>query len=69
MKITKSNHKTPAVEKELITWLEVTYPDKCPDPEMTDREIWMAVGEQVVIRKLRALHEDQLKKALGSSLE
>jgi len=43
----------PPVSKVLCDWLEETYPNKVPTIEFTDREVWVAVGVQRVIRFLR----------------
>jgi len=48
----------PGVTKALIEWLEATYPNRVPSLEMSDREVWIAVGEQRVISKLRNLHDN-----------
>lgn len=57
--------KLPYVDEPLLEWLEQIYPDKCPEPNMTDREIWMARGAVTVIRNLRRLHEEQREAMLG----
>ncbi len=43
----------PPVSKVLCEWLESKYPNCVPHIEMTDREVWLAVGVQKVIRFLR----------------
>ena len=48
----------PYVEAGLLEYLKLCFPDKCPHPDMTDREIWCAVGAQQVIQKLAALHNN-----------
>jgi len=55
---------TPAVPKALLEWLSKVYPDRCPRPEDSSREVWMAAGRADVVRKLRAAYEDQTKRAL-----
>ena len=57
--------KLPYVDEPLLDWLEQIYPDKCPEPNMSDREIWMARGAVTVIRNLRRLHEEQREAMLG----
>jgi hypothetical protein len=50
---------------EIIQWLDAQYPDRCPKLEMSEREIWIAVGErkvvEVLIAKLAAGQEQDLK--------
>lgn len=41
-------HDTPA----LIEWLNALYPEKCPNPEDTEREVWMKAGERRVVNQL-----------------
>lgn len=48
----------PYVEAGLLEYVRQCFPDKCPHPAMTDREVWMAVGEQNVVKKLAALHNN-----------
>ena len=54
-------HDIPA----LIEWLDTLYPDKCPDPKHTEREIWMKAGERrlvnTLISKLNATETKVLK--------
>ena len=38
-------HDIPA----LIEWLDTLYPDRCPDPKHTEREIWMKAGERRLV--------------------
>lgn len=45
--------KAPPVSTVLCDWLESTYPNVVPHIEMTDREVWLAVGIQKVLRFLR----------------
>ena len=49
----------PAINPLLIKELERRFPDRCPDPAMTDREVWMAVGAAQVVRVLRQAMERQ----------
>ncbi len=58
--------KVPAIDTALVEWLEQIYPDRCPNPNMSDREIWIACGAVGVTRKLRALLEEQWENKLGN---
>ena len=50
--------KPPVIDRRLIEYLEALYPDRCPDPGLSDREIWMAVGAAQVVRHLRHILEE-----------
>jgi hypothetical protein len=56
----------PYVPEVLVRWLEEKFPDQCPRPEDTDREIWMHVGAVNVVRKLRQVLDRQLQASLGA---
>lgn len=49
----------PPVDEALIKKLDEVYPESCPDPALSDREIWMAVGTRQVVRMLRAVYLEQ----------
>lgn len=57
----------PAVSKELITWLETTYPDRALGIDLPPREADARFGEIRLVRKLRDLHDRQHKSVLGKS--
>jgi hypothetical protein len=57
--------KTPWIEEGLLRYLEQAYPDRCPEPDETDRKIWMNAGAVGVVRHLRRLFEDQLENQFG----
>jgi hypothetical protein len=50
----------PYVPPELLQKLNQLYPDRCPDPNDSEREVWMKAGERRVIAKLE--HESSLQK-------
>jgi len=45
--------KLPTPSPALVRALEELYPDRCPDPSTSDRDIWIAVGAAQVVRLLR----------------
>jgi hypothetical protein len=49
----------PPIDEALIKKLDEVYPESCPDPALSDREIWMAVGTRQVVRMLRAVYLEQ----------
>jgi len=64
----KPKAKLPFVSLELITWLEETFPDKCPSENTPDRKVWIQAGAASVVRKLRKIHEEQQENTKGVSL-
>lgn len=48
----------PNTVTDLIDQLDKTIPEKCPDPEMSDREIWLYAGQRKLIRLLKRLREE-----------
>jgi hypothetical protein len=51
--------QVPPISAEVIAWLDRLYPEKCPDPKDTEREIWMKAGERRLVRHLRLQHNRQ----------
>ena len=43
----------PAIEPEIIKYLEELYPDKAPDLSMEEKLIWFTAGQVSVVRHLR----------------
>ncbi|MDP3869916.1 hypothetical protein [Phenylobacterium sp.] len=37
----------------------MSFPDRCPDLDASEREVWAAVGRAEVVRFLRFKHEEQ----------
>ena len=51
----KNNNPVPRpshIDPGLIQWLDYHFPERCPDVEWSDRDIWMKVGQRSVIRWL-----------------
>jgi hypothetical protein len=44
----------PSTVSELVEWLDKLYPERSPDPDDSEREIWMRVGERRLVRSLIA---------------
>jgi len=49
----------PPIDEALVKKLDEVYPESCPDPSLSEREIWMAVGARQVVRMLRAVYLEQ----------
>jgi hypothetical protein len=58
-----TNEKTPYVPEELVDWLDARFPDRCPDPSDSDREIWAKAGARRVVDTLRAMLRNQDQQA------
>lgn len=52
------------ISPELLSTLTECYPHRCPDPNLTEREIWMKAGERrlvdVLLAKFNETQEDSL---------
>lgn len=44
--------KIPPLSPELIDALDRRFPERCPDPTWSDREVWRRVGQREVVRFL-----------------
>ena len=49
----------PPIDEALVKKLDEVYPESCPDPAASEREILMAVGARQVVRMLRAVYLEQ----------
>lgn len=49
----------PPIDEALLKKLDEVYPEKCPDPDDSDRAIWLAVGARQVVRMLWAVYLEQ----------
>lgn len=48
----------PISVRQLIQELDDMYPERCPKPDDTEREIWMYAGKRAVVRHLKQLLEE-----------
>jgi hypothetical protein len=44
--------RLPTLATELIEQLDDIYPERCPNPDHSEREIWMEAGERRLVRRL-----------------
>jgi len=42
----------PEVTNELLRELDKRFPERCPDPKDSEREVWMKAGERRLVRFL-----------------
>lgn len=55
----------PPITPELLAWLEGVFPDALPLPTCRIRDVFVGMGAQKVIRKLRQEHNRQHEQALS----
>lgn len=60
--------KIPFVPRELVAHLDRVYPDRCPDPSHSDRQIWMNAGARSVVSALQQWLKEQ-DDAVGDAAE
>ena len=53
--------KCPPIPENLLNFLNRRFPEKCPDLDDSDREIWARTGERRVIRFLKRQFDLQQK--------
>jgi hypothetical protein len=49
----------PAIPADLLAELDRLFPERSPDLQQTDREIWRDVGRREVVRMLHARFAEQ----------
>jgi hypothetical protein len=49
----------PPLDQSLIKQLDELFPERCPDEDWTDRQIWIYVGQRNVVRMLRSVYLEQ----------
>ena len=52
----------PGVDESILRRLDEQYPEKCPEADWTDRQIWIYVGQRSVVRMLRAVYSEQINE-------
>lgn len=58
------NSQCPPIPAELLQWLQEQYPERHPDINITERELWAEVGERRLIRGLSRIFEEQTDNIL-----
>ncbi len=46
------NLKTPIIKEDLIKYLNILFPDKCPDLKDSEKEIYYKSGQRSVVNHL-----------------
>ena len=52
----------PGLDESILRRLDEQYPEKCPEADWTDRQIWICVGQRSVVRMLRAVYSEQINE-------
>ena len=55
----------PTVPEALLKELDRLFPERCPDPNLSDREVWIKVGQREVVRFLLKKFEIQNENILA----
>ena len=55
------------ITEYLLEFLDETFPERCPSPEHTDRQIWMQVGQRSVVKFLQRIYEEHNENLLEST--
>jgi len=56
--------KLPVISEDLLKALDKQFPERCPEPSWSDREVWMRVGERRVVRFLKRVFDQQNENVL-----
>jgi|TARA_R100001163_G_C4936102_1_gene109908 hypothetical protein len=49
----------PPIDEALIKKLNEIYPEKCPDIDTKDRQIWYNAGQRSVVKMLISVYDEQ----------
>ena len=49
----------PPIEEPLINRLKELFPEKCPDLDAKDREIWYYAGKRSMVKMLESVYNEQ----------
>ena len=57
--------KIPYIAPEIVEWLQKIFPLAPPNETDTDRQIWVSVGVQKIVKKLKQVSDEQQKNVLA----
>ncbi len=49
----------PDLSRRLLERLDELYPDKCPDPSDSERDVWIKAGQRKVVNFLWDVYDEQ----------
>lgn len=61
--------KISSFSDELIEDLDDMFPERCPEPSMSERQIWIYTGKRLLVRMLKAGLEATYAEDEGSKAE
>lgn len=56
----------PGLSKELVEALDKAFPERCAEPEWSDREVWINTGKRLAIRFIINKFNEQVKAAINN---
>jgi len=56
--------EAPFIPPAVVEWLQKLFPLAMPSETDSDRSIWVAVGVQKVVRKVKLVSDEQQKNVL-----
>lgn len=56
--------KIPYIAPEIVEWLSKIFPLASPNEADSDRQIWIAVGAQKVLKKIKLVSDQQAQNIL-----
>lgn len=54
----------PPISAQLLSALAQQFPDRSPDLQWSEKEVWFRSGQASVVRFLATVHQDQLEKGI-----
>lgn len=57
------NPPVPHITSPVVEYLDAIFPDCCPSPVSSEREVWMDAGSARVVRKLKHMVKMQAATA------
>jgi len=58
--------KIPKISKEILDSLREVFPNICPDEKSTEKEVWLKMGEQRVMRIIQGFYDTTSRDERGS---
>jgi len=58
----------PPIDQKLLVALMEKFPDKAPDINLSEKEVWYRSGQVSVVRWLQNQYEEQAQNPLGTEV-
>lgn len=59
----------PPISERLVSALAQQFPDRAPDLQWTEKEVWFRSGQASVVRYLIAVMQEQFEKGLDLEVD